>query len=100
MIIVLIPVGIARLLPEAARRFGLVISIVIAVIAYTPVHNGLFQYLLNHQWEMVKGNALVRFFFINTVHSGRRAIGFHHAMLGPDEARCVDDGELFWEEGL
>jgi len=100
LVIAALPTALAQLLPKTARRLGTVIGIFLALIVFTPIHNGLFHYLLNHRWEMVKETQVVRFFFTDTEHDGRRAIGFHYFLLGPDEARYVDNGELFWEEGL
>lgn len=77
-----------------------VIAIVLLLLAFTPVHNGLFGWLLNSRWELVKYSPVVRIWFISANHGDRPALGFQHFLMGPSEARYIDTGEHFWEEGL
>jgi len=76
------------------------IGVILLILAFTPVHNGLFSWLLNNHWDLVRDSPVVRMWFISSTRGERRVLGFNHFLMGPSEARCIDTGEPFWEEGL
>ena len=81
------------------RRLRAVV-VILLLLAFAPVHNGLFGWLLNRHWDLVRDSAGVRMWFISSTRGERRVLGFNHFLMGPSEARYVDTGEHFWEEGL
>jgi hypothetical protein len=90
------PIYLARRLTGALR----VIVVVLLILAFTPAHNGLFSWLLNSRWELVRDSPVVRVWFVSATQGDRHVIGFNHLLMGPSEARYIDTGEHFWEEGL
>jgi hypothetical protein len=98
----LITIPFAALLFVAARlRWpARAIVVILLLLAFTPVHNGLFSWLLNSHWELVKDSPVIRMWFISSTQDERPVLGFNHFLLGPSEGRYIETGEHFWEEGL